>query len=180
MFFKEKECLQISIPVKNVESFLRLSNLHRHQRSTHISNSFRCQKCRKLTFIFFNIQEKRFKENKFEPIWQQMHIYADDIHTVAHLNDVRYISLVYISYTNNAAIMICFSLSVCITKKIMKVRLMFSFLCGSSKDPGSCRGSFSFQIPGNRSLRAPEIQESKIDENFDYFRVCILKRHDHN
>lgn len=47
MFFKEKECLRISIPVKNVESFLRLSNLHRHQRSTHISNSFRCQKCRK-------------------------------------------------------------------------------------------------------------------------------------
>lgn len=46
-----------------------------------------------------------------------MHIHADDIHTVAHLNDVRYISLVYIAYTNNAAIMICFSLSVCITKK---------------------------------------------------------------
>lgn len=32
-----------------------------------------------------------------------MHIYADDIHTVAHLNDVRYFSLVYIAYTNNAA-----------------------------------------------------------------------------
>lgn len=30
-FFKENECLRISIPVKNVESFLRLSNLHRHQ-----------------------------------------------------------------------------------------------------------------------------------------------------
>lgn len=96
-----------------------------------------------------------------------MHIYADDIHTLAHLNDVRYFSLVYIAYTNNAAIMIYFPLSVCIIKKIMKVRLMFSFLCGSSKDPGSCRGSFGFQIPGNRSLRAPEIQESKIDENFD-------------
>lgn len=81
-----------------------------------------------------------------------MHIYADDIHTVAHLNDVRYFSLVYIAYTNNAAIMLRFSLSVCIIKKIMKVRLMFSFLCGSSKDPGSCRGSFGFQIPGNRSL----------------------------
>lgn len=99
-----------------------------------------------------------------------MHIYADDIHTMAHLNDVRYFSLVYIAYTNNAAFMIYFPLSVCIIKKIMKVRLMFSFLCGSSKDPGSCRGSFGFQIPGNhflRSLRAPEIQESKIDENFD-------------
>lgn len=47
--------------------------------------------------------------------------------------------------------MICFSLSVCITKKIMKVRLMFSFLCGPSKDPGCCRGSFSFQIPGKGS-----------------------------
>lgn len=133
------------------------------------------------TVIYFNIHTKKmFKQNKFEPIWQQMHIFADDIHTVAHFNDVRYISLVYIAYTNNAAIMICFSLSVCITKKIMKVKLMFSFLCGSSKDPGSCRGSFSFQIPGNRSLRAPEIQESKIDENFHLFRVCILKRHGHN
>lgn len=186
MFFKEKECLRIStcIPVKNVESFLRLLNLHRHQRSTHISNSFRCQKCRKCfkrqDIYLLQYTKKRFKENKFEPIWQQMHIYADDIHTVAHLNDVCYISLVYIAYTNNAAIMICFSLSVCITKKIMRVRLMFSFLCGSSKDPGICRGSFSFQIPGNRSLRAPEIQESKIDENFDYFRVCILKWHGHN
>lgn len=102
-----------------------------------------------------------------------MHIYADDIHTVAHLNGVRYFSLVYIAYTNNAAIMIYFSLSVCIIKKIMKVRFI--------KGPRELPWILWFPDPRkSRSLRAPAIQESKIDENFDYFRVCIFKRHGQN
>lgn len=91
-----------------------------------------------------------------------MYIYVDDIYIVVYFNDVCYFSLVYIVYINNVVIMFCFLFSVCIIKKIMKVRLMFLFLCGLLKDFGSCCGFFGFQILGNWSLRFKSLNVMKI------------------